>query len=258
MPAISDANVDEPARSIGKPSGIVRAIGRYPFTQALLAGLLIGLVDINCADGGGWILGLYLIAGISLGLRHAGRAWICWPPLGGSLYPIHVAAILLGRKQPYVEADVDVAVDTLGMLFPVGLGLACGAITRRALAAFGWFERKEEPPIRLLPHTTRGWLATIALIGVAFGFIRWFTFDSHTRYAAGYSERRFQQVRIGMTSTQVESMLGSPLNKVGWSSDGTQNWMFSSQVSPTSDYWRRWVFFKDGKVTQVINDYWWD
>ena len=90
MPAISDANVDEPARLNGKPRGIARAIGRYPFTQALLAGLLIGLVDINCADGGGWILGLYLIAGISLGLRHAGRAWICWPPLGGKIVRAHV------------------------------------------------------------------------------------------------------------------------------------------------------------------------
>jgi hypothetical protein len=258
MPAISDANVDEPGPAIGGPAGIGRAFGRHPFTQALLAGLLIGLLDINCADGGGWILSLYLIAGISLGLRHAGRAWLCWPPLGGSLYPVHVAAILLGRKQPYVEADVHIAVATLGMLFPVGIGLACGAATRRALAGLGWFERKGAPPIRLLPQTTRGWLAAVALIAVAIGFMRWFTFDSGTRYSAGYSERAFQQLRIGMTSAQIESALGSPLRKVDWSGDGAQNWMFSNQVSPTSDYWRRWVFIKDGKVIDLVSDYWWD
>ena len=50
----------------------------------------------------------------------------------------------------------------------------------------------------------------------------------------------------------------TPLRKVDWPGNGMQNWMFSDQVAPTSDYWRRWVFIKDGKVVDLVSDYWWD
>jgi hypothetical protein len=156
MPAISDANVDEPGPAIGGPPGIGRAIGCHPFTQALLAGLLIGLLEINCADGGGLIISLYLIAGISLGLRHAGRAWLCWPPLGGSLYPVHVAAILLGRKQPYVEADATLPSPPSECYFPRGLASLAGrphgehsrgsaGLNAREHRRYGSSRRRQEP-----------------------------------------------------------------------------------------------------------------
>ena len=61
-----------------------------------------------------------------------------------------------------------------------------------------------------------------------------------------------------MTGDQVEAMMGPPIRKIEWSADGTRNWMYTEQAAATSDYWRRWIFIKDGKVVVVIQDYWWD
>ena len=116
-----------------------------PFGEALLVGLLIGLGDILHSDSPEWTISPYLLAGVVLGLRHAGRAWPCWPPLGTSLYVVQIAAIACGRKPPYVVASFQAAKGTLWVFFVAGFGLVVGTGVRLVLEALGWFQRKDGP-----------------------------------------------------------------------------------------------------------------
>ena len=60
-----------------------------------------------------------------------------------------------------------------------------------------------------------------------------------------------------MTTDQVESALGSPLEKQPWPG-GQENWAYSTQYTYTSNYERRWIIFKDGLVQSIASDYWID
>jgi hypothetical protein len=35
-------------------------------------------------------------------------------------------------------------------------------------------------------------------------------------------------------------------------------WYYSTQPNDTANFWRRWVHFKNGKVVEIINDFWVD
>ena len=58
-------------------------------------------------------------------------------------------------------------------------------------------------------------MIVIAFIGFAMFAVREMFF-ANTVYSAGYDESRFRQVRVGMTSEEVEALLGPPLEKVPW------------------------------------------
>ena len=107
----------------------------------------------------------------------------------------------------------------------------------------------------------------IAVIGLHLAFVRLLLkndplFGFCTFYSAGYSERRFHAVRIGMTREDVEAIVGPPLEKVPWNASvGSPNeemWHYSERRDDTANYWRRCVLFKDGKVREVISDFWVD
>ena len=223
-----------------------------------MVGLLLGLADANHAGEFHWTGYAYFLAGVLLGYRHAGRSWPCWPPLGVSLYVVHIAAIACGYQPPYVERDFQAARETLQFFFPAGAGIAVGASLRLALTVVGWSHRKGGPPVRFLPSSTRGVMATVAEVGITLGLIRWIAFDSCTIYSAGYHEGRFHQIRAGMTSEQVESMMGRPIQVFDWPGDGMRNWVYTRGAADTSNYWRRWVMMKGGKVAFVVSDFWWD
>jgi hypothetical protein len=76
-----------------------------------------------------------------------------------------------------------------------------------------------------------------------------------TYYARGYSEDKFRGLCAGMTSSEVEAVMGPPLNKILWH-DGTVLWTYSDRADDTCDFWRRWVLFKNDKIEHIINDYW--
>jgi hypothetical protein len=83
-----------------------------------------------------------------------------------------------------------------------------------------------------------------------------------TIYSKNYDETKFHRLRVGMTENEVVAIIGEPLRKVPlWVSpevvDGEQ-WFYSDQPDATADFWRRWVSFKSGRVTQIISDYWYD
>jgi len=235
----------------------VPALAR-PLVEAIAAGSLIGLVDIFLSESSGWSLTAVFVAGVALGVRHAGRAWPCWAPLGVGLYAVHVVAIACGRRPPFVEASFQAARETLFLVFPAGIGLVLGTSVRFGVSAFGRFPRKNGPPVRLFPRSTRGALIAVAEIALTMGLIRWVALDSTTIYAAGYNEGRFQQVVVGMNPAQVEAMLGRPIHQADWGDPDLKNWIYSQGASSTSNYSRRWILFRGGQVETVISDYWWD
>jgi hypothetical protein len=109
-------------------------------------------------------------------------------------------------------------------------------------------------------------MVVIAVIGFAMFAVRWMFFAS-TVYSAGYDEGRFRQVRVGMTSEEVEELLGPPLKKVPWWQPGVSgqpvwgqpgdvNWLYTESRPGYSDYWMRNVLMRDGKVIQVQSAYW--
>jgi outer membrane protein assembly factor BamE (lipoprotein component of BamABCDE complex) len=102
-------------------------------------------------------------------------------------------------------------------------------------------------------------MIVIAVIGLAVFAVRQMFF-ANTIYSVGYDELRFRQVRVGMTSSQVEALMGPPLEKVPWPEEsGGVIWFYTDRRHNRSgDYWKRDVWMKDDKVSNVINMYWQD
>jgi hypothetical protein len=224
--------------------------------EASAVGLFLGIADINYAGDPAFVIAAYFAGGVFLGLRHAGKVSPCWLLLGSSLYLVHVVAIACGRKPPYVEENYRLAENCLWVFVPSGFGLIAGVGVRVALAACGLCRRKVGPRVQFLPKTTRDVLITVALISVGMSCIHRVFFPP-TIYATGYVEAKFNGIRNGMTTEQVKSLLGDPLKK-DWSEDGSENWQYSTGYTYTSNYERRWIRVKNGVVTTIINDYWYD
>jgi hypothetical protein len=239
--------------SILRDPGPIRA-----FVAAASVGMLLGAIDANSSQQSNFLDWSYLLACVLIGAWAAGTAWVCWLPLGVGTFLVHLAAIAWGYKQPYVEENALAARTTLMMLFPAGFLLGVGVGLRVLLSSLGVFRRADGSPVRILHETSRRWLAAIAVVGLAFSLLRWVAYDSSTLYSTGYNEAAFNHIHRGMSAEEVEAMLGPPLMRAGWGKDGTENWIFTQGASATSDYWRRWIVLKDGKVELVISDYWWD
>jgi hypothetical protein len=176
--------------------------------------------------------------------------------LGVSLYAAHVIAIACGGKPPYVEENYRFAEQCLWVTAPSGLGVMAGAGVRVILASLGRFPRRQGPPVRFLPRTTRDLMVTVACVGIGLGCLHRMMFPP-TVFAARYDEGKFQAIRPGLTSGQVISVLGPPLEKEP-RPEGQEKWAYSKQYTYTSNYERRWIFFKDGLVQDVVSDYWVD
>jgi hypothetical protein len=122
-----------------------------------------------------------------------------------------------------------------------------GVLIRRVAMQFAGFRM-----------SMRHMMIVIAVIGFATFAVRKMFFAS-TVYSAGYDESRFRQVRVGMTSAEVEALLGPPLRTLPWWPDqDLMNWKYTDSRPRTSNYWMRDVFVKDGKVVKVVSMYWID
>ncbi|WP_165251743.1 hypothetical protein [Paludisphaera soli] len=84
------------------------------------------------------------------------------------------------------------------------------------------------------------------------------SFDRETVYAPGFDQARFDRIGMGTPAVEVEEALGPPLTKYPAGDDGVEVWLYTRQATATSDYWRRWVVFKEGRVDDLMNDYWYD
>ena len=100
-------------------------------------------------------------------------------------------------------------------------------------------------------------LATMRALVFSEPFFGWSTF-----YSDQYSESAFNSLRVGMTHLEVEAIVGRPLGKAPSNQASGINdeemWFYSDRPGTTSNFWRRWVFFKNGKVVRVVNDFWVD
>jgi hypothetical protein len=101
-------------------------------------------------------------------------------------------------------------------------------------------------------------MVVIVVIGLAAFAVREMFF-ANTIYSAGYDESRFQQVRVGMTSSEVEALIGPPLRRVPWwPNQGLVCWEYSnSRPGSSKHYWRRDVFVEDDTVIEIMSWYEW-
>ena len=99
-------------------------------------------------------------------------------------------------------------------------------------------------------------MLTVASTGIIlFLFRGCILYPENTIYFLAYSETTFRQARAGMTTKEVEALMGPPLRKVPWFDGPFTNWQYTTQYNPTLNFWRRWVFIRNGKVAFVVNDY---
>ena len=223
--------------------------------EAALLGIALGVLYVPTSDDIVRVAGAYAAAGILLGFRHAGRSMGCWLILGVSLYPIHLVAVALGREPPFLYITPRGGICNLILLAPSGLGVVSGASARWCLDRLGVLRRGVNRPIRLLPRSTRGWMAAVGGIGIGMsGIVR--GLKAETIYAPGYDERRFAAVRVGMSNSEVQEILGPPLEKDQRAGEVFVNWIYSEQSMHTGDYERRRIFFKEGRVITIIGDHW--
>jgi hypothetical protein len=262
-------------------------------------GLTLGLIDAHSTNDD-WFptFFAYLIAGFVLGLRHTGRAWESWAPLGSSLYFVHLAAIACGYRPPYVEEDAEQAIACVLAVWPVGLGLAAGALGRVGISDFArrtWpgpggasRDRHGTGEAGIAGHSDSGrahpvatpnertprqpltvWrlMVIVAVIGIHLAFLKLILmsdpfFGFGTVYSERFSEGRFNTIRVGMTGGEVEALVGPPFGKVPWGSppnpQDTEMWFYSKRPNDTSNYWRRWVVLEKCKVVSVTSDFWVD
>jgi hypothetical protein len=142
--------------------------------------------------------------------------------------------------------------------FPVTFLLVVGVLLRAGLSACGWFRPRDGSLVRVFPRTSRGWLASVAGVAVLITTLRWVSFDRETVYAPGFDQARFDRIGMGTPAVEVEAALGPPLTKYPAGDDGVEVWHYTTGATGTSDYWRRWIFMKDGRVESLVDDYWYD
>lgn len=100
-------------------------------------------------------------------------------------------------------------------------------------------------------------MVVIVIAGFSMFAIRHMLF-ANTVYSTGFDEIRFQQVRDGMTSAEVEALVGPPLEKVPWPEEGVVIWLYTDKRYNRGNYWKRDVFMNNGKVDRIISMYWID
>ena len=110
-----------------------------------------------------------------------------------------------------------------------------------------------------LKVSIKGLMVLIALIAVGTACVRQMYFVG-TVYSVDYNERRFGRIRVGMTTAEVESLVGQPLRKVPqlYAVPVVVNWMYTDGRPGWSNYWLREVFVQEGKVVWVGKMYWID
>jgi hypothetical protein len=94
------------------------------------------------------------------------------------------------------------------------------------------------------------------------GWLNWLAFWDHpgTHFAPGFSEKQFSRVKPGMTRSQVESLLGKPLDTAPWDLWDTAHegecWDYSLPVTNVWNYHLRDVIFDpNGKVFVVGREF---
>jgi hypothetical protein len=83
-------------------------------------------------------------------------------------------------------------------------------------------------------------------------------FVDRTEYVAGYSNRRFLEVRAGMTRDEVIRLVGQPFGAFASYEDWrNETWVYS-RTAGSANYRRRLVKFQSGIVTSTVRGIYYD
>lgn len=85
----------------------------------------------------------------------------------------------------------------------------------------------------------------------AFSRVVW-SIDEGTIWAPGFSEKKFNKIRIGMNSKEVLNILGRPLETSGDCQEEGCFWHYTKQDSGTSDFDQRWIVFNKSFQVEEI------
>lgn len=109
-------------------------------------------------------------------------------------------------------------------------------------------------------------LSAVLIRTEVFSWLTMFLFEAETHYAAGYSEKGFRNIRIGMTGEQVLAILGAPLSKD--TRDRCDAWVYEpvagKGAGPKGEQGRRYDLFgpftrldfdAEGRVCRVSGEY---
>ena len=69
-----------------------------------------------------------------------------------------------------------------------------------------------------------------------------------TKYSAGYSELKFDEIEVGMDTTDVISLIGQPFDKGKYNISGIQPWRYTTKGNCK---WNEFAWFR----REVIVDY---
>lgn len=224
-----------------------------PLAQASVAALLMGMAATATGridrDWRWWMLA-HLAVGSVMGAWNAGRAWICWLPLGTGMALVHLAEVSF--RGPFDYPSRALARADLVMLAPAAAGLAFGSLVRVGLSLGGWFREPDGEPARILPRSTAAWMATVLGAAVAFPILRWAVVDSGTIYAPGFDEARFRSIRLDTSAEEVMRLLGPPLEVVPPSRHRGELWLYADSCHQGRRHWARRVLFLDAEGWTTI------
>ncbi len=113
-----------------------------------------------------------------------------------------------------------------------------------------------------LPRWVRSIVIIVGILTVvpalpAIGLVVFILASSDTVYSPGYSERAFKGLRIGTPVGEVEAAMGPPLSKGLWYYDvrpDREMWIYSKEGHVGAIFFRRVLFFKDGRLDHVDSE----
>jgi hypothetical protein len=121
-------------------------------------------------------------------------------------------------------------------------------------------------PLTRLPRVTL--IATVAATAVIvvylwgakdlIGEVVLFAMGDDTEYAAGFTEEKFDAIRVGDAEDRVLAILGDPIKLVESRSNERTHVLLYATSPRSTHYRRRVVVIADSVVKEVISDIWVD
>ena len=91
---------------------------------------------------------------------------------------------------------------------------------------------------------------------VVSSLLLWATFD--TEHSAGFTKWLWDKAAVGMSETEVKSLLGEPLSEVLWADSDTRTLNYSQSRSGNSNYVHHHVVIRDARVVEKHKVIFWD
>jgi len=102
------------------------------------------------------------------------------------------------------------------------------------------------------------------------GLTGWFfslDVPNNTVYASAYTDAAFRKIKVGMTTNEVQTILGTPLCVYGEKDPTGKPWKYYEQIGELWQYSKaiedlsfhvRNIVFKNGKVHEIVCEYYVD